>query len=236
MKEVMRSQQRGGADHGWLKSKHSFSFADYYNPQMMGFGALRVINEDWIAGETGFAEHGHKDMEIITVVLSGALEHKDTIGSSAVIRPGEVQYMCAGTGIRHSEFNHLKGDGEDQQTHLYQIWIVPDKAGYTPSYGQKSFAEKFEKEKMTLVASNDGREGSLPIHQSADMWVGNLKASDKLKINLKPGRRGWLQMIEGEIDSSDQKMQTDDAFLIENETEVELTAQQNSRYIFFDLA
>jgi redox-sensitive bicupin YhaK (pirin superfamily) len=220
VKQVLLSESRGGADHGWLRSKHSFSFADYYNPKLMGFGDLRVINEDWIAGGTGFPLHGHQNMEIITVVLSGALEHKDTLGTSAVIRPGEVQYMAAGTGIRHSEFNHLTGQGEDQRTHLYQIWILPDREGYSPRYDQKSFADKFAREKMTLVASSDGRDASIEIHQKADMWVGNLKSGETFRHELAAGRRAWVQVIEGELKVSGESLRGGDALALVDETEI----------------
>ena len=236
MKQVLLSESRGGADHGWLRSKHSFSFADYYNPKLMGFGDLRVINEDWIAGGTGFPLHGHQNMEIITVVLSGALEHKDTLGTSAVIRPGEVQYMAAGTGIRHSEFNHLTGQGEDQRTHLYQIWILPDKEGYAPRYDQKSFAAKFSTEKMTLVASSDGRDGSIGIHQNADMWVGNLRAGDSLKQPVAVGRRAWVQIIEGELVVSGENLRGGDALALREESEISFSAvSEKARFILFDL-
>lgn len=231
MMTVLKANQRGHANFGWLDTYHSFSFADYYNPKMMGFRALRVINEDTIDGGGGFPMHGHQDMEIITIVTEGTLEHRDTLGTSAQIKPGEVQKMSAGTGIRHSEFNaEMKN-----KTHLFQIWILPDKAGHKPSYGQKSFTKDLEKKNLVLAVSKDGRDGSITMNQDASVYMGHLKKGEKLPIELAQKRYAWLQMVKGSLDVNGEKLESSDALAAGEISKFDLTAQEDSQFIFFDL-
>lgn len=229
---IRKSEDRGYADHGWLKSFHTFSFADYFDPAHMGFGALRVINEDRIAGGMGFPPHPHRDMEIITYVVSGALEHKDSGGNSTVIRPGEVQRMSAGTGVRHSEYNHLK----DQETHLFQIWILPDTKGVPFSYGQKSFAESLTTKSLTLVVSKDGRDGSIAINQDTDMYVARLKGGQSLHFEIRPKRGAWLQVVKGALTAGGHDIVAGDGLSALDEKALELSAVTESEVIIFDLA
>ena len=227
---LRKAKERGHANHGWLDSYHTFSFADYYDPRHMSFGALRVINEDVIEGGSGFPAHGHRDMEIITYIVEGALEHKDSMGISAVIRPGEVQTMSAGTGVRHSEFNHMK----DQKTHLLQIWIMPAKEGIAPAYGQKKF--EFEKAKgMTLVVSQKGVAGSLPINQDANIYVAKWLRGDRSEFKIKPGRRAWIQMVKGSLEVSGKSLSAGDALGVTDEELLKLQAGEVSEFLFFDL-
>jgi hypothetical protein len=231
MIEIRRAQDRGGADHGWLKTFHTFSFAEYYDPAQMGFSVLRVINEDRVEGGAGFPTHGHRDMEIITVVLSGALEHRDTLGNHSVIHPGEVQRMSAGTGIRHSEFNHLR----EETTHFYQIWIQPDKAGHLPGYEQKSFAGELEKKNWVLAASGAGRDGSVKMNQDAELWLGRIQSGAREKRELNPQRKYWLQVISGDLQVNGQRLATTDGLAVSGESALDLTASEDSRVLFFDL-
>ncbi len=230
MHTVRKAKDRGHANHGWLDSYHTFSFADYYDPRHMSFGALRVINEDVIDGGSGFPTHGHRDMEIITYIVEGALEHKDSMGTSAVIRPGEVQTMSAGTGVRHSEFNHLK----DQKTHLFQIWIMPAKEGIAPAYGQKKF--EFEKAKgMTLVVSQKGLDGSLPINQDANIYVAKWKNGESSEFKIKQGRKAWIQMVKGTIQVNGKTLSEGDALGVTDEELLKMQANESSELLFFDL-
>lgn len=231
MIRIRKSEERGHANHGWLDSFHTFSFADYYDPQHMGFRALRVINEDRVAGGGGFATHPHRDMEIITYVLSGALEHKDSMGSGSVIRPGNVQYMAAGTGVRHSEFNH----SPTEPVHLLQIWIMPDKHGAKPSYAEKSFADA-PTGRLNLIASKSGRDGSIPINQETDLFVAKLNASDAVTHPLAPGRGAWVQVAQGEVTLNGEPLKAGDGAALASEAAVELRAQQASQVLLFDLA
>jgi len=227
---IRRASDRGHANHGWLRSAHTFSFADYYDPKHMGFGNLRVINEDFVAANSGFPTHGHKDMEIITYVTEGVLEHKDTLGNSEQLKPGELQRMSAGTGIRHSEYNPTK----DQTTHLFQIWILPDRADYTPSYEQKDFANEIKSEKFKLVASQTGRQGSLKINQTTDLYIG--KADDiDLKFKVNKGRKVWLQMVAGTLTVNDVLISGSDALAIENEESLHLKSNSQHEFMLFDL-
>lgn len=232
MIQLRKSEERGHADHGWLNAYHTFSFADYYDENHMGFRDLRVINEDRILGGSGFSTHGHQDMEIITYIIEGALEHKDSMGNAAVIRPGEVQRMSAGTGVRHSEFNHLK----DQKTHLMQIWILPEHTGIKPSYEQKSFVDEFKNKNFVLVASKEGKAGSVTINQNVNMYVGKLAVAEELKYTIQPGRHVWLQMVKGELILNTLSLRASDAAAISNETEIKIKASQESEFILFDLA
>ncbi|HEY5298010.1 MAG TPA: pirin family protein [Verrucomicrobiae bacterium] len=227
---LRKSEERGHVNHGWLDSHFTFSFADYYDPAHMGFRSLRVINDDIVAPAQGFGAHPHRDMEIITYILSGALEHKDSMGNGRIIRPGEVQYMAAGTGVTHSEFNPSK----NEPVHLLQIWIVPDKKNTKPNYAEKSFA-KVENGKLHLAVSKNGRDGSIAINQDADLWVGKLKRGDKINHSFKPNRHGWLHVAEGEIDFGSFSLKAGDAAALSDEKEISLTAKSSAQVLFFDL-
>lgn len=232
MLQLRKSEERGFADHGWLKSRHTFSFANYYDPKHMGFKNLRVINEDRIAGGTGFGAHPHQDMEIISYVVEGALEHKDSMGTVAVIKPGEVQRMSAGTGVIHSEYNALR----DKETHFFQIWIMPNERGVKPGYGQKSFEAELNSKKLVLVVSNDGRDGSISIRQNADMYVSRLKAGDEIDFNVRKGRGVWIQVIKGNLTVGDKVLDTGDAYSTQDAQSLNISASQDSEIILFDLA
>jgi redox-sensitive bicupin YhaK (pirin superfamily) len=227
---IRKAGERGHANHGWLDSHFTFSFADYYDPQHMGFRSLRVINDDIIAGGGGFGEHPHRDMEIITYILSGALEHKDSMGNGRVIRPGEVQYMAAGTGVQHSEFNH----SPTEPAHLLQIWILPDHKGAKPAYAEKSFA-KAAPGKLHLAASKSGRDGSIPINQNVDVFVGKLAAGDKISHALKAGRHAWLHIAEGEVELNGQSLKSGDAASFSDEKAISIKAISPAQILFFDL-
>lgn len=231
MMQIRKSKERGGGDHGWLKSQHTFSFADYYDPENMGFSALRVINEDYIAGGTGFPTHPHRDMEIITVVLSGAVAHRDTMGNEAQVRPGEVQLMSAGTGVAHSEYNPLPKD----VLHLLQIWILPDKAGHKPGYGQKSFADELKVKNWVLAVSGDGRDGSLKMNQDAELWLGRLDAGQQLKKDLNPKRNYWIQITKGDLTIDGEKLSAGDGVALRQSEAAELASSQGAEMIFFNL-
>lgn len=232
MLEVRKSNQRGYADHQWLKSNHTFSFADYYDPNHMGFRSLRVINEDRIEGGTGFGSHPHRYMEIISYVVKGALEHKDSMGTKAIIRPGEVQRMSAGAGIVHSEYNHQP----DDETHFFQIWIMPKVRGGQPGYGQKSFEADLNSKKMVLVVSEDGRDGSIEIKQDADLYISRLKANEDLEFNLREGRGVWIQIVRGQITIEGQILEKGDAASFTHTDFLKLKANQDSELLLFDLA
>lgn len=221
---------RGGANHGWLKTSHSFSFADFYDKNRMGYSALRVINEDYVDADTGFPTHGHRDMEIITIVLSGAVAHKDSMDNEAMVKPGEIQRMSAGSGVRHSEENPL-----NEKLHLYQIWIQPDKEGYKPSYEQKSFQESYDKYDWTLVVSNTGRQGSLKMNQNADMWIGSFKKSPEIKKTLAEKRNFWLQVMTGEVVCDGKTLKAGDALFFGDEKELALKGHADSQVLLFDL-
>jgi redox-sensitive bicupin YhaK (pirin superfamily) len=231
MLQTKRSNQRGYANHGWLQSYHSFSFANYYDPKNMGFMSLRVINEDIIAGGMGFGKHPHRDMEIITYIVKGALQHKDSMGNESIIKPGEVQYMSAGDGVFHSEFNPT-----DQETHLFQIWIMPAKNGGTPSYDQKSFEDAFASKPMVLVASGDGRDGSIKIRQDADLWIGKFKKNQTTELNNKSGRGIYLHVASGELAINGEKLKTGDALSIEKAGPMTISGEAaHSEILVFDL-
>lgn len=229
MYAVRYSRERGHVNHGWLETQHTFSFADYYDPEQMGFGVLRVINEDRIRGSSGFGMHGHQDMEIITYVISGALEHKDTLGNATIIQPGEIQRMSAGTGIRHSEFNHF----EDKKTHLLQIWIMPEKEGITPSYDQKTIIQKFEKDNFILAASRDGRDGSVSLNQDLNLYVGKFKAGEERRI--KTDRPVWVQIVHGGLNVNNILLNTGDGLGVEEEYDIRLKAREDVEFLYFDL-
>lgn len=238
MFHIRKSTDRGHADHGWLKSYHTFSFADYYDPAHMGFGPLRVINEDYISGGEGFPTHSHRDMEIITYPISGAIEHKDSTGSSGVIRPYEVQKMTAGKGIQHSEFNHLS----DRETHLLQIWVMPRTNGLSPSYEQKNFQEKIDSGQNVLLVSPQGENESMKINQDVFLWAKKSRTQEKWEKALQPQRKYWLQIVKGQVQasfdtSSGQKanLGPGDALAISDEKHFVMTSLTDSEILFFDM-
>jgi len=229
---IRKAQERGHANHGWLDTYHTFSFANYYDPQNMGFRSLRVINEDYISPSAGFGTHGHRDMEIITYVLAGALEHKDSIGNGSVIYPGDVQRMSAGTGIMHSEFNH----SQSEPVHLLQIWLLPNTQGDPPSYAQQNFGLAKEPGKLRLVAARDGREGALSIKQDADLYAAVLEKGDRISHTLEPQRHAWVQVARGAITLNGLPLNTSDGAAISQETDIVIEARENSEILLFDLA
>ncbi len=228
---VRSSRERFLTEIGWLKSLHTFSFGEHQDTNHMGFSDLRVINEDRIQGGTGFSTHGHKDMEIISYVLSGALEHKDSMGTAAVILPGEVQRMSAGTGVRHSEQNHLK----DQETHFFQIWVLPEANGLKPGYAQKDFSRQLDEGKLFLVLSKEGREGSLTMNQDVDLYLAKPQEGTRLDISLRQGRKGWLQLAAGQLSLNGQKVDQGDGVAISGENQLRIEVEKNSHLLFFDL-
>ena len=232
MIEIRKSQERGYADHGWLKSYHSFSFANYYDPKFMQFGPLRVINEDRVAAGMGFGTHGHRDMEIISYVLDGALAHKDSMGNGSTIRPGDVQRMSAGTGVQHSEFNHSK----DSATHFLQIWIEPNVKGIVPSYEEKNFDAAAKQGKLKLIASPDGREGSVTVHADAHIYAALLLANDQLVHKLEPGRLAYLHIARGSVSVNGYALAAGDALKVSSSEEIELANARDAEVLLFDLA
>jgi quercetin 2,3-dioxygenase len=227
---IRRANERGHANHGWLDTYHTFSFANYYDPEWMGYRSLRVINDDLVMPGNGFGTHPHRDMEIITYVLSGALEHKDSMGNGRVIRPGEVQYMAAGTGVQHSEFN----PSNEEAVHLLQIWIQPDRKGTKPNYAEKSMKEKAEG-KFHLITSKSGRDGSIAINQDADLWLAKLGVGNRVTHTLASGRHAWLHVAEGEVSVNGEKLSGGDAIAIDEQGTVELNATKPSQVLLFDL-
>ena len=232
MIKVRHAKERGTANFGWLDSRHTFSFGDYYDPKQMGFGPLRVINEDRVSPGQGFGTHGHRDMEIISYVLEGALEHKDSIGTGSVIRPGDVQVMSAGTGIRHSEFNHSKSE----PVHFLQIWVVPDREGIAPRYEQKTFPDADKRGRLRLVGSSDGRDGSVVIHQDVELFAAILNASEQATLPLSTGRKAWLQVVRGAVVMNGQDLDAGDGAAVEGEPRLTVTAKTDGAEILvFDL-
>ena len=232
MLTLRKSQDRGHADHGWLKSHHSFSFAEYHDPAHMGVGNLRVINEDRIAPGTGFGTHSHRDMEIVSYVLEGALGHKDSIGNGASIVPGEVQRMSAGSGIAHSEFNHAA----DQTTHFLQIWLLPNQRGIAPGYEQKAFAEADKRGRLRLVAASDGRDGSVTIHADAAMYAGLVDGPECAQLALDPQRIAYVHLVRGAARVNGQPLTSGDAVTLDGETTLTIDQGHNAEVIVFDLA
>jgi redox-sensitive bicupin YhaK (pirin superfamily) len=228
---VRPANERGHAEHGWLDSRHTFSFADYYDPRQMGFRTLRVINEDRVQPESGFGTHPHRDMEIISYVLEGELGHKDSMGTGSVIRPGEVQRMSAGTGVLHSEWNHSK----TQPVHFLQIWIVPEQRGLQPGYEQKSFGDETNN-RLRLVASRDGRDGSVTVHQDAELYVARLDAGKEVARELRAGRHAWVQVTRGAVELNGTKLAQGDGASVSDETRLTLRAAAPAEVLVFDLA
>ena len=232
MLTLRKSDDRGFADHGWLKSFHSFSFANYYDPRHMGFGNLRVINEDRIAPGTGFATHGHRDMEIISYVLAGSLAHRDTMGNVQAIAPGDVQRMSAGSGVQHSEFNHAQGE----TTHFLQIWIEPSVRGIEPSYEQKSFSVADKRGRLRLVASPDGADGSVLMHADARLYAGLFDGAEAARFTLPAGRKGYVHLVRGGLQVNGERLATGDAALLEHESQIALAGGKDAEVLVFDLA
>jgi hypothetical protein len=232
MIEIRPAAERGHANHGWLDSRHTFSFADYYEPEFMGFGPLRVINEDRVQPGQGFGTHSHRDMEIISYVLEGALEHKDNIGNGSVLRPGFVQRMSAGTGVSHSEFNHSKSE----RVHFLQIWIIPERGGMRPSYEEREFANGEKRGKLRLVASRDGRDGSVVVHQDVDLFAALLAPGDEVEHAPKAGRKVWIQVARGAVDVNGKALAAGDGAAIVEEDKVAIRGAADAEVLLFDMA
>ena len=232
MIEIRKSDERGHANHGWLDTHFTFSFADYYDPKHVHFRTLRVMNDDRIAGGGGFPMHPHRDMEIVTYVLEGALEHRDSMGNGSEIKPGDIQYMSAGTGVTHSEFNASK----TQPVHLYQIWMFPDKQGLEPIYGQKNFTEAEKRGKLRLMVSPDGRNGSVKIRQDNELYASLLAKGETVKHELKRGRHGYVQVARGSVTLNGNTLDEGDGAAITKEQAVELTGVREAEVLLFDLA
>ncbi|HEV3415211.1 MAG TPA: pirin family protein [Pirellulales bacterium] len=232
MIRIRKSLDRGHADHGWLNTYHTFSFADYHDPAQMGFRSLRVINEDRVQPGMGFGAHGHRDMEIVTYVLEGALEHKDSLGNGSVLRPGEFQRISAGTGVQHSEFN----PSASEPVHFYQIWLLPKTKGIEPSYEQKMFPEAEKRGKLRLVASPEGSDGSLAIHQDARVYLSTLVPGESVAHAIAPGRHAWLQILRGSVSVNGTSLETSDGLAASDEPSLTIVANQPAEIMLFDLA
>lgn len=232
MFQVRKAQDRGHANHGWLNSYHTFSFAGYQDQDHMGFRSLRVMNEDRVQSGQGFGTHGHKNMEIISYVLEGALEHKDSMGNGSILGPGMFQRMTAGSGVEHSEFNASKTEG----MHFYQIWILPERNGLDPSYEERTFTQDEKRNQLRLVASHAGESNSLLIHQDVSIYLSILEEGKKLEYQLSQGRHAWLQLINGKLKVNDFVMEASDGIAVSEETEPRISALQSSEFMLFDLA
>ena len=230
MISIRRAAERGHFDHGWLNTYHTFSFADYHDPAHMGFRSLRVLNDDRVAAGQGFGEHRHRDMEIVSYVLEGALAHKDNMGNSGVIRPGDVQRMSAGTGVQHSEFNGSR----TEPVHFLQIWIVPETRGAAPGYEQKTFPPETRREQLRLIGSRDGRDGSVTIRQDVDAYASVLEDGQNLSHALAPGRHAWLHVAEGELELNGNRMKEGDGAAVSDERALEI-AGKGAEFLLFDL-
>lgn len=231
MANLRAASERGRSNHGWLDSAHTFSFSSYYDPRYMGFGPLRVINDDRVAPGAGFGTHGHRDMEILSYVLEGALAHKDSLGNGSVIRPGDVQRMSAGTGIQHSEFNH----SSTEPVHFLQIWIVPDQVGYAPGYEQKYFSAEEKRGQLRLVASRTGREGSVSLHQDAEVYAALLDGNDAVEFVLNSGRLAWIQVARGELRVDGQPLREGDGLALDEPGRVRLDGARAAEVLLFEM-
>ena len=231
MQTVRHAADRGRASLGWLDSRHSFSFGHYHDPQHMGYGPLRVINEDWIQPGQGFGMHGHRDMEIITYIVDGELEHKDSMGSGSVIRRGDVQRMSAGTGVMHSEFNH----SSENIVHLLQIWILPERAGLAPGYEEKTFDEASKRNRLRLIGSRDARDGSVTIHQDVDLFAAVLDAGHAVEHDLAGGRQAWLQVVQGNVELNGQALEAGDGVAIDTAGKLAITGTGTAEVLLFDM-
>lgn len=229
---IRKSLERGRANHGWLNSNHTFSFANYYDPKYQGFRHLLVINEDRIKGGSGFGTHPHRDMEIISYAIEGALEHKDSMGNGSVIRPGDIQIMSAGTGVTHSEYNHSKQD----DAHFLQIWILPNEKGLTPGYQQQYFTPESKQNQLRLLVSPNGEEGSVVIHQDAKLFASVLDPQMQVSYEFAPERYGWIQMVRGKLSVNGMVLETGDGAAIANTQTLNLQAEESSEFLLFDLA
>ena len=229
---IRKSAERGHADHGWLKSHHTFSFAGYQDPNHMNFRSLRVINEDQVEAGQGFGTHGHSDMEIVSYVLDGELEHKDSMGNGEVLRPGEFQRITAGTGIKHSEFNPSK----ENRTHFYQIWLIPEEKGIEPSYEQKAFDATERQNQLQLVASKDGAQGSIVVHQDAKIFLVDLSGDNEVRYEIPPGRHSWVQVLRGTATVNGETLETGDAAALSDEGLLSLKSDDTAELMVFDLA
>jgi redox-sensitive bicupin YhaK (pirin superfamily) len=232
MIQVRRADDRGHAEHGWLDSRHTFSFADYHDPRFMGFRTVRVINEDRVQPGRGFGTHPHRDMEIVSYVIDGALEHKDSLGTGSIITPGDVQRMSAGTGVTHSEFNPSKTAG----VHFLQIWLLPERNGLPPSYEQRTFPEAARRDVLTLVASRDGRDGSVTIHQDVALYATLLSKGTATELALRPGRHAWVQVVRGDVVTNGEHLTAGDGAALTDERAVRVQADTESELLLFDLA
>jgi redox-sensitive bicupin YhaK (pirin superfamily) len=232
MLTIRKATERGHADHGWLDTHYTFSFSDYYDPEHMGFRALRVMNEDRVQPGQGFGMHGHRDMEIVTIVLQGALEHRDSLGNGEVLRPGEFQHMTAGTGIRHSEFN----PSETEPVHLYQIWLLPERAGLTPSYEQKAFPESGRRGQWQLVASRGAEQGALKINQDARIFLGIVQPGQTLRHAIATGGHAWLQVLRGSVSVNGTDLAAGDGVAVSDEPELRVGSDAEAEVMLFDLA
>jgi hypothetical protein len=231
MLEIIRSDERGSADHGWLQAKHTFSFAEYQNPERVRFGQLRVINEDRIAPGQGFATHPHNDMEIVTYIISGAIEHKDSMGNGTVIRAGEVQRMTAGTGVLHSEFNHSR----EEELHLLQIWIFPEEKNLTPGYEQTLFSREEKLNRLRLVGSRDGRDGSVTIHQDVDLYASIVEKGKSVRLDDVAERRVFVQIVSGNVDVNGETLAAGDGVQIRGEATLDVTAHEDAELLLFSM-
>lgn len=232
MTTLRAATERGRSHHGWLDSAHTFSFSSYYDPHHMGFGPLRVINDDRVTPGAGFGTHGHRDMEIISYVLDGALAHKDSLGNGSVIRPGDVQRMSAGSGIQHSEFNH----SQTEPVHFLQIWIVPDQTGYPPGYAQQYFGAEQKRGRLCLVASREGRDGSVSLHQDVDLYAALLDGTDAVEFTLRSGRLAWIQVARGELRVNGQVLTEGDGLAIDEPGLLRLDGAQAAEMLLFDMS
>ena len=228
---LRRAQQRGHASHGWLNSYHTFSFGDYYDPRHMGFANLRVINDDTVSPSGGFGTHGHRDMEIITYVLDGALEHRDSMGNGSLIRPGDVQRMSAGTGVTHSEFNA----SDSEPVHFLQIWVLPEQHGLRPGYEQKAFPDEEKRGRLRLVGSRDGRDGSLTIHQDVDLYASLLRANDSVSYELGEDRNGWVQVARGSVRLDDNELSAGDGVALKGARTLTFEGVDDAEILLFDM-
>ncbi len=228
---IRQANDRGIANFGWLDSRHTFSFGQYYDPQFMGFGPLRVINEDKVTPGQGFGTHGHSDMEIISYVLDGALEHKDSLGTGSIIRPGDVQRMSAGTGVRHSEYNASDTD----PVHFLQIWILPEKDGAEPGYEQKAFSDEEKRGRLRLVGSRDGRDGSVTIHQDVDLYASLLDGDDTIEFELGEGRNGWVQVARGSLELNGKVLEAGDGVALKGASTLEFGNADGAEVLLFDM-
>jgi redox-sensitive bicupin YhaK (pirin superfamily) len=231
MLEIRRKSDRGRADHGWLKSFHTFSFADYYDPDWMGYGPLRVINDDRVAPGQGFGKHGHRDMEILTYILAGELEHRDSLGNGSVIRTGDVQRMSAGTGVTHSEFN----PSATEEVHFLQIWILPDALRLAPGYEQRHFSAADKRGRLRLIAAHDGEDGAVVIHQQARLYAGLLDGAESTEFRVAPGRRAWLQMARGALSVDDVRLSAGDGARAAGPAQLTLHGGMDAEVLAFDL-